>query len=100
MRLRPRDKDDDASSDTGDIPNDRRRPGRTNCANRFLISLLRRQRLDQFSRDPETEGARAFEYRPDEEENDPLRASKGIFAAVLIGLIFWGLIGVAIRLSL
>ena len=76
---------------------ERRRPGRTNDANPELLPLLRLQLS------PRQAGIAGSEDWPTEEEDtadddDQLRAARGILLGVLIAAIFWVSVGAILLL--
>lgn len=75
---------------------DRRRPGRKNYTNQFLIALLRRPKPAEAKPDAGAEDLLAAEYRDDGDEIDHLRASRGIAMALVLGLASWVIIGTAL----
>ena len=94
--MRPEDIHAAEPSSSIDDLHDRRRPGRKNYTNRFLIALLRRPRPADTTPNAGAEDVLATEYHNDADEIDQLRATKGIATAFLLGLASWGVIGAAL----
>jgi hypothetical protein len=83
-------------SSTIDNLHDRRRPGRKNYTNQFLIALLRRPKPTDAKPNAGAEDLLAAEYRDNGDEIDHLRASRGIATALGLGLASWVIIGTAL----
>lgn len=79
-----------------DALHNRRRPGRKNYTNRFLIALLRRPQPADTPPSASVEDSLVTEYQNDADEIDQLRATKGIATAILLGLASWIIIGFAL----
>ncbi len=94
--MRPEDGDNEGEFSPTDALNDRRRPGRKNYTNGFLIAMLRRPSQAGAAPDPHAEKASAPEYRDDDDEVDQLGAAKGLILALAFGLASWMLIGIGL----
>ena len=95
MITRPEDGGPDGESPPTETLHDRRRPGRKNYANGFLIAMLRWPDKAGTVPDANAEKDTTPEYRNDDDEIDQLGASKGIILALAFGIVCWAAIGIA-----
>jgi len=77
------DNDATPSSDSQSTKDERRRPGRVNYPNPYLVRLLR----DEFHTRPRQD--ELFKDDESDEERDDLRTFQGIMIALWISLIIW-----------
>lgn len=83
------------SPSTGKL-HDRRRPGRKNYKNKFLIAMLRRSQPVAPIPNANSEDAQTAATVGDDDDNDQLRAARGIILALFLGLASWVIIGLAV----
>ncbi len=94
--MRSENGDNEGEFPSTDALHDRRRPGRKNYTNGFLIAMLRWPSQAGTTPDPHAERASTPEYRNDDDEIDQLGTAKGIILALVLGLASWVLIGIAL----
>lgn len=82
----------------GEVKHDRRRAGRSNYSNPALIRMLRGTFETEGTLESEEADRQAA--RPQDPERDDLAPVRGIALAVVVGTMFWALIGLAAGLIL
>lgn len=99
--MRPEKNDREKPGISTEVVRDRRRSGRKNYTNKFLIAMLRGSQSDKSISEansqvlhPVAETNHVLDN--DADETDQLRAARGIILALFLGLASWLLIGAVV----